>query len=99
MTFAQGPGAAVVFLDANTLVYHVTNHQSFGPACTQLVKRIEHQHLARFISIHVLSEIALRLMTLETIDRFGWPPAGIAARLRKHRTVISKLTCEPTAHR
>lgn len=92
MTFAQIPAAAAVFLDANTLVYHFTNHPTFGLACTQLVKRIEQQHLAGFTSTHVLSEIAHRLMTLEALDRFGWPPAGIAARLRRHRTEIPKLT-------
>jgi predicted nucleic acid-binding protein len=56
------------------------------------VKRIENQHLAGFISTHVLSEIAHRLMTLDALDRFGWPPAGIAARLRKHHSEIPKLT-------
>lgn len=92
MTFAQIPAAAAVFLDANTLVYHFTNHPTFGPACTQLVKRVENQHVAGFISTHVLSEIAHRLMTLDALDRFGWPPAGIAARLRKHHIEIPKLT-------
>ncbi len=92
MTFAQIPAGTAVFVDANTLVYHFTNHPTFGPACTQLVKRIEHQNLAGFISTHVLSEIAHRLMTLEALDRFGWPPAGIAARLRKHHIEIPKLT-------
>jgi predicted nucleic acid-binding protein len=92
MTFAQIPAAATVFLDANALVYHFTSHSTFGSACTQLVKRIEHQHLTGFISTHVLSEIAHRLMTLEAIDLFGWPPAGIAARLRKHHIEIRKLT-------
>jgi predicted nucleic acid-binding protein len=56
------------------------------------VKRIENQHPAGFISTHVLSEIAHRLMTLDALDRFGWPPAGIAARLRKHHSEIPKLT-------
>jgi predicted nucleic acid-binding protein len=92
MTFAQIPAAAAVFLDANTLVYHFTSHPTFGLACTQLVKRIEHQQLTGFISTHVLIEIAHRLMTLEAIDRFGWPQAGIAARLRKHHIEIPKLT-------
>jgi predicted nucleic acid-binding protein len=92
MTFARIPAAAAVFLDANTLVYHFTNHPTFGPACTELVNRIEQQHLAGFISTHVLSEIAHRLMTLEAIDRFAWPPAGIAARLRKLHIEIPKLT-------
>jgi len=92
MTFGHIPAPAAVFLDANTLVYHFTNHPTFGLACTQLVKRIEHQHLAGFTSTHVLSEIAHRLMTLEALDRLGWPPAGIAARLRKHHMEIPKLT-------
>jgi uncharacterized protein len=92
MTFGQVPAGAAVFLDANTLVYHFTHHPTFGPACAQLLKRIEHQHLTGFISTHVLSEIAHRLMTLEAVDRFGWPPTGIAARLRKHHVEIPKLT-------
>jgi predicted nucleic acid-binding protein len=92
MTFAQSPPAAAVFLDANMLVYHFASHPTFRPACTQLVKRIEHQDLTGFISTHVLSEIAHRLMTLEAIDRFGWSPAGIAARLRKHHIEIPNLT-------
>ena len=88
----RSPRGAAVFLDANTLVYHFTSHPTFGSPCTQLVKRIENQHLTGFISTHVLSEIAHRLMTLEALGRFGWPPAGIAARLRKHHSEIPKLT-------
>jgi predicted nucleic acid-binding protein len=91
MTFAQIPAGAQVFLDANTLIYHFANHPTFGTVCTQLVKRIEQRQLPGFISTNVLSEIAHRLMTLEAIDRFGWPPAGIASRLRKHHSEISKL--------
>jgi predicted nucleic acid-binding protein len=92
MTFAQIPAAAAVFLDANTLVYHFTSHPVFGPACTQLVKQIEQQHLTGVISTHVLGDVAHRLMTLEALERFSWPPAGIAARLRKHHIEIPKLT-------
>jgi predicted nucleic acid-binding protein len=91
MTFAQIPAGAAIFLDANTLIYHFANHPKFGGICTQLVKRIEQHQVPGFISTHVLSEIAHRLMTLEALDRFGWPPAGIAARLRKHHSEIPKL--------
>jgi predicted nucleic acid-binding protein len=91
MTFAQIPAGAPIFLDANTLIYHFANHHNFGAVCTQLVKRIEQQELPGFISTHVLNEVAHRLMTLEALDRFGWPPAGIAARLRKHHSEIPKL--------
>lgn len=30
-------------------------------------------------------------MTLEAISLMGWPPAGIAARLRKHHNEITRL--------
>jgi predicted nucleic acid-binding protein len=92
LTFAQIPAGAGVFLDANTLVYHFANDSAFGADCTRLLTRIEQQQLAGFASTHVLSEVAHRLMTLEAIKRFGWPQAGIAARLRKHRSEIPKLT-------
>jgi predicted nucleic acid-binding protein len=81
-----------VFLDANTLVYHFANDPAFGADCTRLLTRIEQQQLAGFVSTHVLGEVAHRLMTLEAIKRFGWPLAGIAARLRKHHTEIPNLT-------
>ena len=32
------------------------------------------------------------LMTLEAIDRYGWPYAGIAQRLRKHPAEVQALT-------
>jgi predicted nucleic acid-binding protein len=30
-------------------------------------------------------------MTIEAMNRFGWPAAGLAARLRKHRAEIPNL--------
>jgi predicted nucleic acid-binding protein len=92
MTFAQIPAGAHIFIDANTLIYHFSNDLKYGAACTQLVKRVEQQQLQGFTSTHVLADVAHRLMTLEAIDRLGWPPAGIAARLRKHHREIPKLT-------
>jgi predicted nucleic acid-binding protein len=41
MIFADLPGGASVFVDANTLVYHFQPHPVFGPACTDLVERID----------------------------------------------------------
>ncbi|HBI44772.1 MAG TPA: hypothetical protein DDY78_18250 [Planctomycetales bacterium] len=92
MTFAQIPMGAAIFLDANSLIYHFMSDPKYGPACTQLVQRVEHQQVRGFASSHVLADVAHRLMTLEAIKLFGWPIAGIAARLRKHRGEIPKLT-------
>jgi predicted nucleic acid-binding protein len=92
MTFADLPGGASVLVDANTLVYHFQPLPVFGPACTDLVERIEHQQLIGFTSTHVLSEMAHRLMTLEACALFGWPYPGIAQRLRQHPAQVQALT-------
>jgi predicted nucleic acid-binding protein len=92
MTFGQIPGGAAIFLDANTLIYHFTSEPSYGLACTQLLKRVEQQQVRGFTSSHALADVSHRLMTLEAIQRFGWPHAGIAARLRKRHREIPKLT-------
>ncbi len=92
MTFADLPAGASVFLDANTLVYHFQPHAVFGPACTDLVERVERQELAGFVSTHVVGEMTHRLMTLEACVQFGWPYAGIAQRLRKHPAQVQMLT-------
>ena len=91
MTFAKIPSGVAVFLDANTLVYHFANEPKYGPACTQLVKRIEQGELRGLTSTHVLTDVAHRLMTLEAINLFGWTPARIAVQLRRHRHEIPKL--------
>ncbi len=41
MTFADLQSGEAVFVDANTFIYHFTNHPKFGAACTDLVERIE----------------------------------------------------------
>ena len=92
MTFQSIPSGVVIFLDANTLIYHFTGDPKFGAACTQLLKRVELGDLRGLTSAPVLADVAHRLMTLEAIARKGWPQAGIAARLRKQHGEIPALT-------
>lgn len=92
MNFTSIPTGAAVFVDANVLIYHFTNDPKYGIACTQLIKRTELQQLRGFTSAHVLADVAHRLMTLEAMRRLGWPPTGLAVRLRKHHAEIPKLT-------
>src|SRR5688572_8154626 len=92
MIFLDIPAGTDVFLDANTLVYHFMAEPLYGAACTQLMKRVEQQQLQAFVSTDVLADVAHRLMTLEAATLNGWPLTGLAARLRNHRSEISKLT-------
>ncbi|MGO9468577.1 MAG: type II toxin-antitoxin system VapC family toxin [Isosphaeraceae bacterium] len=75
MIFADLAAGDQVFLDANTLVYHFGSHPVFGPACNQLIQRIENQELQGFTSTHALSAVAHHLMTLEASALFGWATA------------------------
>jgi predicted nucleic acid-binding protein len=72
MTFADLVGGDSIFLDANPFVYHFAPHPTFGTACTQLIRRIGNRELQAMTSIHVLSEAAHHLMTLEASTLFGW---------------------------
>ena len=92
MIFDQTASGTEVFLDANTLIYHFANDAAYGAACTRLVERIEQNDLKGCTSTAVISDCAHRMMSIEAMDRFGWPMAGLAARLRKRHAEIRKLT-------
>jgi predicted nucleic acid-binding protein len=53
---------------------------------------VELRDLSGFTSAHALADVAHRLMTLEAISAKGRPPAGVAARLRKHHAEIPPLS-------
>jgi predicted nucleic acid-binding protein len=92
MTFPDIAAGASVFLDANSFIYHFIAHPVLGPACTTLLERIENKEIQAFTSSHVLSEMAHRLMTIEAQQVFGWPPAGMANRLKRHPTEVQQLS-------
>jgi predicted nucleic acid-binding protein len=92
MTLDQIASGTAVFLDANTLIYHFTVEPNYGPACTRLIERIEQRDVIGYISTGVMSDLAHRMMTIEAMQRFGWPIAGLAARLRRHHSEIANLT-------
>ena len=90
MTFADLPPGASVFVDANTFTYHFQPHPVFGPACSDLLERIERQELRGLTSSTVLTEVAHRLMTMACME-VGWPFSGIAQRLKRHPAEVQRL--------
>lgn len=92
MTFDDLVIGQSAFLDANTFVDQFAPDPVFGPACSQLLQRIENGEVQGFTSTHILSEVVHRLMTIEASAVFGWPFAGIAYRLQKHPSEVQKLT-------
>jgi predicted nucleic acid-binding protein len=91
MIFADIPPGAAFFLDANPLIYYFTADPTFGPACAQLLRRIELQDVQAFTSAHVLGEVVHALMTFEARQRFGWPATGITRRLKRHPAQVQLL--------
>jgi predicted nucleic acid-binding protein len=79
-------------VDANTFIYQFSADPVLGPPCNQLLQRIENQQLLGFTSVHLLGEVAHKMMTVEANKVFGWPFAGMANRLRRHPTDVQRLT-------
>ena len=97
MTFDDLSHGQTVFLDGNVFVYHFAADPVFGPACSQLLQQVQRGDLEGYTSTHILSETAHRLMTIEASVSFGWPFAGIAQRLKRHRAQIAQLSQFRTA--
>jgi predicted nucleic acid-binding protein len=91
MNLTQIPAGVEVFIDANTFLYHFRADPAHGAACTALLDRVDNQDVRGTTSAHVLGELAHRLMTQEAAQRFGWPAAGIANRLKRHPTEVQQL--------
>jgi predicted nucleic acid-binding protein len=97
MTFGSLPAGASVFLDANTFVHYFQPHQQYGPACRQLMQRIDQQQLVGFTSLHVLGEMAHRLLTLEASQLVGWSVGKVVQRLKHNPSAFQQLTRFQTA--
>jgi predicted nucleic acid-binding protein len=92
MTFDDLTAGSAVFIDANIFVYAFAPDPQLGPACCDLLKRVELDDLHGLTSAAVLSNVAHRLMTLEACSRFNWPYAGIAARMQSHPSELKQLS-------
>jgi predicted nucleic acid-binding protein len=92
MIFADLVAGDAVFVDADTFIYHFAPDPVLGPPCSQLLQRIENQELAGYTSVHLLAEVAHKLMTIQANALFGWPLTGMANRLRRHPAEVQRLT-------
>ncbi len=91
MTFNDLPAGAMVFLDANCLVYAATADPLYGAACQHLLEEIENKNLQGCTSAHILADLSHRLMTIEAALLFARPMTGIANWLRRHSAEVQRL--------
>jgi predicted nucleic acid-binding protein len=83
------PSGAPVFLDANIFIYHFTGHSQ---QCTALLARCERGQPAGVTGVHVLAEVAHRLMAIEAVRKGLVTTGNVAAKLRAHPQVVRRLT-------
>jgi len=90
MSSIQLPAGTRVFVDANTLVFHFAQHPKFGAGCTAFMERIGRGELLGFASADVLSDLAHRVMTIEAMQRFGWPFTHAKASFSRRRHALDR---------
>jgi predicted nucleic acid-binding protein len=90
---ARLPSGTRAIIDTNIFVYWVANHPKFGPACRQVIQRVESGDLEAVVPPVVLNELLHRLMIGEVIDQglAGSVPEAIV-RLKEDSSVIPKLS-------
>lgn len=91
MTFHDLPAGAMVFIDANCLVYAATSDPTYGVACQRLLNEIENKNIQGCTSAHVLGDLSHRLMTIEAALLFTRPMTGMANWLRRHPAEVQRL--------
>ncbi len=91
MTFEDIPTGSAIFVDTNSFVYAFNSNPHYGPACERLLQRIDNQELHAHTSVHVVAEMAHRLMTLETASILGRSPSGLANWLKRHPAEVQRL--------
>src|SRR5438093_11245837 len=92
MVFSDLPAGALVFIDANCLVYAATSDPTYGSACQRLLEQIENKNLQGCTSAHTLGDLSHRLMTIEVALLFNRPMTGMANWLRRHPAEVQSLT-------
>jgi len=92
MTFLDLVAGDVVFLDANTFVYHFAPDPRWSSPCGQLLQRIQNQEIAGHTSAAILGEVAHRLMTIEARARHRWSSGKLLHHLKKSPHIVQTLT-------
>ena len=92
VTFDYIPTGTAVFIDANCLLYAFDSQSPYYAACRRLLERAEKGDVQGFTSVHVLGEVAHRLMTSEAAALFNRSLTGMAPWLRRHPAEVQQLS-------
>ncbi len=89
MTFEDIESGVTLYVDANVFIYNFTGQSD---ECRRLINRCEYLDLSGVTGIHVLMEVAHRLMMLEAVTKNLVSSGNVPSKLRSHPELISQLT-------
>jgi predicted nucleic acid-binding protein len=88
MQLEDVPNGEQIFVDANILIYHF-----FGVscACRTFLQRCESEQVEAFTGVHILLEVAHRLMMLEALHKGLISGGQLARRLKERPEIVKSL--------
>ena len=88
MTFSGIALGTELYIDANIFVY-ASNGAS--RECRDLLGRCERGEIEAYTGVHVLLEVAHRLMMIEAVDKGLVTPGNVPRKLRRRPELVSRL--------
>lgn len=88
MTFSGVESGTKLYIDANIFVY-ASNGAS--RECRELIDRCDRREVNAYTGIHVLLEVAHRIMTIEAVDKGLVTPGNVPRKLRRRPELVSQL--------
>jgi predicted nucleic acid-binding protein len=82
------PNGEQIFVDANILIYHFSGISS---ACRMFLQRCESKQVEAFTGVHILLEVAHRLMILEAMHKGLISGGQLARKLKEQPEIVKSL--------
>jgi predicted nucleic acid-binding protein len=88
MQLEDVPNGEEIFVDANILIYHFSGISS---ACRTFLQRCESRQVEAFTGVHILLEVAHRLMMLEALHTGLISGGQLARKLKEQPEIVKSL--------
>lgn len=89
MTFEDIAGASTVYVDANIFIYHFTGQSD---ECRSLLSRCQQMELQGTTGMHVILEVAHRIMMMEAVSKGVISGGNVPSRLKRRPELVGRLT-------
>lgn len=88
MQLEDVPNGEQIFVDATILIYHFSG---ISPACRTFLQRCESKQVEALTGVHILLEVAHRLMMLEALRKGLISGGQLARKLKEQPEIVKSL--------